>query len=178
MGAELRESKDAWRGKVRGLTEEEMERFLEGGINMVLACLKPDGSPYVTICWQEWRDGHFWVIPRQRSRWAEYLKSDPRVSCVVEDPSTMEKVLVPTGRAEVVEEPNIGGRWVEIATRMTYRYLGENGPKYLEPTLNQPRWLFRIEPLKLRTWQGVGWAPHYWVEGTGGPSYEEAFSLV
>src|SRR5919197_463970 len=99
MAGELRESKETWRGKVRGMTEEEMEQFLERGVNMMLACLKPDGSPYVTICWQEWRDGSFWVIPRQRSRWAEYLKADPRVSCVVEDPTTMEKVLVPDGRA-------------------------------------------------------------------------------
>ena len=110
MAGELRESKETWRGKVRGMTEEEMEQFLERGVNMMLACLKPDGSPYITICWQEWRDGSFWVIPRQRSRWAEYLKADPRVSCVVEDPTTMEKVLVPDGRAELLEEPNIGGR--------------------------------------------------------------------
>jgi hypothetical protein len=97
---------------------------------------------------------------------------------VVEDPQTLEKVLVSDGRAELVEEPNIGGRWVDVATRMSYRYLGENGPKYLEPTLNQPRWLFRLTPSKVRTWQGVGWAPHYWVESTGGPTYEEAFGLA
>jgi len=57
---------------------------------------------------------------------------------------------------------------------MSLRYLGENGPTYLIPTLNQPRWLFRIDPAKMQTWQGVGWARRFWVEGTGGPSYEEA----
>jgi nitroimidazol reductase NimA-like FMN-containing flavoprotein (pyridoxamine 5'-phosphate oxidase superfamily) len=178
MTDELKESKETWRGKVRGMTTEETDEFLERGLSMHLACLRPDGSPYVTITWHEWRDGAFWVVPRQRSRWAEYLKADPRVSCVVEDPQTLEKVLVSEGRAELVEEPNIGGRWVEVATRMSYRYLGENGPKYLEPTLNQPRWLFKLTPVKVRTWQGVGWAPQYWVEGTGGPSYEEAFGFA
>lgn len=178
MAQEQSESKEAWRGKVRGMTPAERDAFLEQGLSMHLACVRPDGSPYVTITWHEWRNGTFWVIPRQRSRWAAYLKDDPRVSCVVEDPKTLEKVLVSRGRAELIEEPNIGGQWVEIATRMTYRYLGENGPKYLEPTLNQPRWLFRITPERIRTWQGVGWAPHYWVEGTGGPSYEEAFGLA
>src|SRR6266508_3450918 len=148
MAEKLRESKQAWRGKVRGMTAEEMEAFLERGLSMYLACLTADGSPYVTICWHEWRDGAFWVIPRQRSRWARYLQHDPRVSCVVEDSKTLEKVHVSEGRAELVEEPNIGGRWVEIATRMSYRYLGENGPKYLEPTLQQPRWLFKITPEK------------------------------
>ncbi|TML70590.1 MAG: hypothetical protein E6G14_04735 [Actinobacteria bacterium] len=178
MSQELKESKDTWRGKVRGMTEGEIDAFLEEPVNATLACLKPDGSPYVAICWQEWRDGAFWVIPRQRSRWAEYLKADPRVSLVIEKPSTMQKVHVPDGRAELVEEPNVGGKWTEIATRMSYRYLGENGPKYLEPTLNQPRWLFKIAPRTVKSWQGVGWARRYWVEGTGGPSYEEAFGLA
>src|SRR2546427_176194 len=101
MSQELKESKDTWRGKVRGMTEGEIDAFLEEPVNATLACLKPDGSPYVAICWQEWRDGAFWVIPRQRSRWAEYLKADPRVSLVIEKPSTMQKVHVPDGRAEL-----------------------------------------------------------------------------
>ena len=63
---------DSWRGKVRGMTSDEVEDFLKQGINMYLACLDQDGDPYITVCWHEWRDGHFWVIPRQRSRWAEY----------------------------------------------------------------------------------------------------------
>ena len=79
MAQKLTESKDAWRGKVRGMTPGEMEEFLERGLTMHLACLTPDGLPYVTICWHEWRDGAFWVIPRQRSRWARYLQGDPRV---------------------------------------------------------------------------------------------------
>ena len=82
------------------------------------------------------------------------------------------------GKAELVERPNVGGEWVPIATRMSYRYLGENGPTYLESTMKQPRWLFRIKPESFETWQGVGWARRYWVEETGGPSYEEAHASV
>ena len=168
---------ETWRGKVRGMTAEEVDEFLALGINMYLACLMPDGSPYVTVCWHEWQDGYFWVIPRERSRWAEYLANDPRVSVVVEQSNTLAKVRC-RGHAELVERPNIGGQWVPIATRMSYRYLGENGPKYLEPTLRQPRWLFRIEPEAFETWQGVGWARRYWVEDTGGATYEEAHASV
>jgi hypothetical protein len=169
----MTETGDTWRGKVRPMTAEEVEEFLSLGINMYLACLTPDGSPYVTVCWHEWQDGYFWVIPRQRSRWADYLAHDPRVSLVVEQPKTLAKVRC-RGQAELVERPNIGGQWVPIATRMSYRYLGDNGPKYLEPTLRQPRWLFRIKPDAFETWQGVGWARRYWVESTGGATYEEA----
>jgi nitroimidazol reductase NimA-like FMN-containing flavoprotein (pyridoxamine 5'-phosphate oxidase superfamily) len=156
---------------------EEMERFLEQGVTMHLACLQADGRPYVTVCWHEWRDGSFWVVPRQRSEWATCLKNDPRVSFVVDHEKTLEKVWG-EGLAELVEEPNIGGQWVAVAERMSYRYLGENGPTYLVSTLQQPRWLFRIKPTKVKTWQGVGWAPKYWVEGTGGPTYEEAHASV
>ena len=72
--------------------------------------------------------------------------------------------------------PPFLGEWVDVATRMSLRYLGEDGPKYLGPTLNQPRWLFRFRPSNVQTWQGVGWARRYWVEDTGGPTYEEAHS--
>ena len=166
-------AESAWRGKLGGMSEEEREGFLARGRPMRLACLKPDGSPYIAVCWHDWHDGYFWLVLRQRSRWAEFLKHDGRLSFVIDDEKTMEKVMG-DGVAELVERPNVGGKWVEVATRMALRYLGEDGPKYLMPTLNQPRWLFRFRPSNVQTWQGVGWARRYWVEETGGPTYEEA----
>ena len=47
-------------------------------------------------------------------------------------------------------------------------------PEYLTGTINQPRWLIKVVPTEITTWQGVGWARRYWVEGTGGASYAEA----
>jgi hypothetical protein len=44
---------------------------------------------------------------------------------------------------------------------MSLRYLGELGPKYLEPTLVEPRWLLFVRPLRMTTWQGVDWAARY-----------------
>ena len=58
------------------------------------------------------------------------------------------------GTAEVVAQPNVGGKWVAIARRMALRYLGEDGPKYLEPTMKDPRWLIFIRPRTLKSWQG------------------------
>src|SRR4030088_82727 len=101
-GGSMTETEETWRGKVRGMTPEEVEAFLGGNINMYLACIAPDGDPYITVCWHEWRDGYFWVIPRQRSRWAEYLVENPRVSFVVEQPKTLGKVLG-SGEAELIE---------------------------------------------------------------------------
>jgi hypothetical protein len=166
-------SESAWRGKVGGMSDEEREAFLARGLAMRVACLEPEGWPYIAVCWHDWHDGRFWLVPRQRSRWAELLERDGRLSFVVDDATTMEKVIG-KGVAELVERPNVGGQWVEVATRMAVRYLGPDGPKYLTPTLHQPRWLFGFEPTDEKTWQGVGWARRYWVEDTGGPTYEEA----
>jgi len=91
----------------------------------------------------------------------------------VDDDQTMEKIIC-EGVAELVEENVVEGKWVGIAEKMAVRYLGPDGPTYLVPTLNQPRWLFRLRPTKLRSWQGVGWAKSYWVNSTGGPSWEAA----
>lgn len=65
------------------------------------------------------------------------------------------------GDAELIEEPNTGGRWVEIGREMAFRYRGEAGLKYLEASLNEPRWLFLVRPAKITTWHGGGWAEKY-----------------
>lgn len=164
-----------WRGKLGPMSDDEREAFLAKDYVMRLACLKADGSPYITVCWQDWHDGYFWLVPRQRSRWAELLERDGRLAFVIDDDKSMEKVTG-DGIAELVERPNVGGQWIEVARRMAVRYLGPDGPTYLTPTLNQPRWLFRFRPTNVKTWQGVGWAKRYWVEDSGGPTYEEAHS--
>lgn len=169
----MSESTQEFRGKIGGMSEEEMTTFLERGVCARVACLDLEGNPYVTVVWHEWRDGAFWFVGRQRASWCEYLAKDGRMSLVIDVPNTLEKVWC-TGVAEVVEEPNVGGAWVSIAERMSVRYLGPDGPSYLTPTMNQPRWLFKATPTELQTWQGAAWARRYWVDGSDGPSYDEA----
>ena len=142
------------------MSQPELEEFLAGGVICRLSCMDEDGWPYVVPVWFEYSDGGFYVIPRERSAWARHLQRDGRVSLCIDERDPLRKVQV-KGQAQVVEEPNVGGRWVQIANRMSYRYLGEHGPDYLVPTLNEPRWLLFIRPLKLTTWQGVDWAPRY-----------------
>jgi hypothetical protein len=166
-------SDSTWRGKVGPMSHEEQEAFLARGLPMRIACLDEDGWPYVAVCWHDWHDDVFWLVPRQRSRWGELLERDGRLSFVVDDATSLEKVIG-RGAAELVDKPTVAGEWVEVATRMAVRYLGPDGAKYLTPTLHQPRWLFRFAPEDVKTWQGVGWARRYWVEDTGGPSYEQA----
>ena len=75
--------------------------------------------------------------------------------------SVLRVSVLVKGEAEVIEEPNLGGRWVEIARRMSVRYLGEHGPDYLQPTLTEPRWLLFVRPITIKTWQGVDWPEKY-----------------
>jgi hypothetical protein len=123
-----------------------------------LGCLDDDGYPYVVPVWFTHADGGFYIIPRERSAWAQYLRRDDRASLCIDDAQS-RRVLV-KGRAELIEEPNVGGRWVAIAREMSLRYMGERGPDYLAQTLNEPRWLFFLRPERTTTWTG-GWAKRY-----------------
>ena len=116
-------AQSAWRGKIGGMSEDEKEAFLALGMPMRLACVKPDGSPYIAVCWHDWHEGYFWLVPRQRSRWAEFLENDGRLAFVIDNAQTMEKVIG-DGLAELIEKPNVGGAWMSVATRMALRYLG------------------------------------------------------
>jgi len=151
---------ESWRGKIGKLTPEEFEAFLAEPHIARLACVDADGWPYVVPCWHEWDDGGFWVIPREKSAWARHLRRDPRCALTVDESGTQRKVIAQC-TALLVEEPNVGGRWVPIAERMSTRYLGPNGPAYLDPTRDKPRWLFRLVPRSMSTWQGNDWAKRY-----------------
>jgi hypothetical protein len=143
-------SAEGWRGRVGRLDEIEMSTFLAEAHLARLACLD-----------DEWDGSSFWVIPREKSAWAHYLANDSRCAISVDEAEGLRKVVARC-TTHMVEEPNTGGQWVSIAERMSTRYLGENGPKYLEPTLDKPRWLVcRLDPVKVQTWQGVDWAARY-----------------
>lgn len=152
---------EEWRGKIGKLNEQEMAEFLSGNTFCRLGCLDQEGWPYVVPCWYEYSDGGFYIIPRARSAWARNIQRDRRVFLCIDESTIFNRRVLVKGEADVLEEPNLGGRWVEIARRMSVRYLGEHGPDYLEPTLVEPRWLLFVKPLKVTTWQGVDWPQRY-----------------
>jgi nitroimidazol reductase NimA-like FMN-containing flavoprotein (pyridoxamine 5'-phosphate oxidase superfamily) len=154
-------NKEEWRGKIGKLTEEEMNAFLAGNPFCRLGCIDADGWPYVVPCWFEYSDGGYYIIPRERSAWARYIQRNPKVFLCIDDSTVYNVRVLVKGEATVLEEPNVGGKWVEIARRMSVRYLGEHGPDYLEPTMVEPRWLLFVKPLKTMTWQGVQWPERY-----------------
>ena len=106
-----------FRGRLGGLDDNEFEQFLDGDYLARVACLTPDGAPYVIPLWYQWDGAAMWLVGRQRAVWCEYMKNDPRVSLVVDAPHSepdesgrsmeIPKVIM-QGNAEVVEEPNVG----------------------------------------------------------------------
>lgn len=151
---------ESWRGKVGKMNQEEIEAFLGTDVLCRMACHEDEGWPVVVPVWFQYKDGGYYIIPRERSAWATFLKNDPRCFLDMDESPSLRKVLV-KGEAVCIEEPCVGGKWVAIAEEMSIRYLGPNGPKYLEPTLNEPRWLFFVKPVKTTTWQGVDWPARY-----------------
>jgi len=152
---------ETWRGKIGKLSEQEMLEFLGGAPFCRLGCHDDEGWPYVVPCWFEYKDGGFYIVPRARSVWARYVQNDGRVFLCIDESDMYNRRVLVKGTAKVLEEPNLGGKWVDVARRMSLRYLGEHGPDYLQPTMVEPRWLLFVNPHKITTWQGVDWHQRY-----------------
>ncbi len=178
---------DGWRGKIGAMEPDRRDFYLEGGALVRISAVNDEGFPHVVPAWYHWDGTAFYFVLRERSEIATLLTRNPHVGLVIDEGSVkdeeknrffeMPKVFA-QGMAEVIEEPNIGGTWVEYASKMAVRYLGPNGPEYITASINQPRWLFRVEPTVLKTWEGTGWAKKYWVENEQSISYDEAHGLA
>jgi PPOX class probable F420-dependent enzyme len=157
------ESSAAWRGKVGYMDTQEVDDFLAEGNLARLAVLDDNGWPYIQPIWYQWDPEQqvFWIVARQKSVWATFLKNDGRAALSIDGNTKPYKKVSVQGTAEIVEEPNVGGQWVPMAEKMAGRYLGENGADYIVPTLDKPRWLIKITPTTMTTWQGVDWHPRY-----------------
>jgi PPOX class probable F420-dependent enzyme len=159
------ESDTSWMGKNSTLSKSEVDEFLQRPVVARVGTIQPDGWPYVVPVWQQWDGEAMWIVPREKSAFVRNLSEEPRVSISValeEAPYTRVQLQ---GTAEIVEGPvdSQGGaaQWVSIARNMARRYLGQHGPEYLESTMDRPRYLIRIRPVKLRTWEGVEWHKKY-----------------
>jgi general stress protein 26 len=135
------------------MDESQLAEFLARGDLCRISCLDENGWPYSAPVWHAYEEGGLYLVGQGKARWAKYMARNPRVFACIDTLDPVAKVLI-KGNAEIVEEPNIGGKWVEIARRMAVRYLGEDGPKYLEPTMNVPRWLIFIRPESIKSWIG------------------------
>ena len=153
----------------RGLTAAEIDDLLGKAIVSRLATVQPDGAPYVVPIWHFWDGAALWVIPRARSAFVKHIQSMSRVCSYrarTTDPGHARVSIA--GTAHIVDGPSkMTGRALEIAREMGNRYLGPVGAKYIGHTLDRPRYLVRIDPVKITSWQGGEWHPRYISQDSG-----------
>ena len=164
-------SEESWRGKVGKLSQQDIDRFLEEPNLARVACLDATGWPYAIPCWYQWDGKSIWLVARAKSKWAHFLVAEARCAVTIDESSAaddqqakgagVQRNFAAQCNAVIVEEPNVGWRWVEIARQMALRYYGANGPSYLEPTMSWKRWLIRLDPVETWTWQGIAWPKRY-----------------
>jgi hypothetical protein len=156
--------------KSRGMSIHELNEFLQGPWIAKIACLKPDGSPYIAAMWYHWDGVAFWIVARARSEWAHFLALDPRVHLMVDDPNPPLSKVLCEGTAVIVEA-GVGpyldtgemSIWNKIGTYHTGpRYLGDRSNDYRGPKNVEPCWTIKVVPRKITTvkW-GFQWSKHY-----------------
>ena len=138
-----KESDESWRGKIGKMSADEVDAFLNEPFLARVACLDDNEWPYVVPCWYQWDGAALWVVPRARSAWALHLEARPRCAVTIDESSAadrdtekgVQRRFLAQCEAAIVERPNVGGRWVQVARDMSIRYYGENVDDGLNPRL-------------------------------------------
>ncbi len=156
------------------LSAEELDAFLAHPLLLKLACLRPDGWPYVVPLWYAWHGGRLYVVGRERAVWVQYLRAEPRVGVLVDEEAARHRRVQMTALARVVEGPvplaGRSDRWRAIGAVLQQKYMGsERGQAYAQLTASRPRVLVEIEPVQTTTWRGGPWHPRYYAPEPGPP---------
>lgn len=129
------------------LNPTDMERFLAGRRNAVVATNRTDGPPQLTSVWYRWTGEVFHVSTiRTRAKYAN-LRRDARVTLCIDDPVAFRSVVV-QGRAEILED-DIWDATQSIAERYIDRPFVE---RLMTRIRTQPRVLLVIHPDKWLSW--------------------------
>ena len=111
--------------------------------------------------WYQWADGGYYIIPRARSAWAKYMAE--RRSCLYLH--RLASATLPQGPDQGRRRAGRGAKRRRALGRNRHRDVPplprRKRPKYLEPTLDEPRWLFFVKPKKVYSWEGANWARRY-----------------
>lgn len=126
-----------------------LEEFLERPNLGILATLRKDGSPHLTVVWYEYENGEVRIsVTDTRVKYKHVLR-DPRVSLAVTANEQPYKQVVFEGKAQVTSE---GGP--ELIRRLALRYDGEvEGTKYADYTINKDtRLVLSFKPERIMSW--------------------------
>ena len=151
--------------KIGALTDAEVAAFLAEAWNGRLATVAPDGWPYVAPVWYEFDGTAVLIVGRERARWLAHIRTNPRVAFHVADDVHRAHTRVQVQATAVVLDgpiaPSASPGLLELTYRLSRRYLGPEGPRYAQRTIDRPRVLVRLEPVTWTTWTGPEWHPRY-----------------
>ena len=135
------------------MTDEEITRFLEGSRTMTMATLGADGVPHLVAMWFAVLDGQVWFETKAKSQKAVNLRRDERITCLVEDGLTYDKLrgVSIEGKGVVVDDPD--DLW-RVGVSIWERY---NGPyteevKPLVEFMLHKRVAVRVDVDRIRSW--------------------------
>ena len=156
------------------LSPSELDEFLSPPRLLKLACLRPDGWPYVIPLWYAWHERKLYVVGRERAAWVEFIRANERVGVLIDEEERRHRRVQITAIARVIEGPTLregrSERWREIGRSLTARYMADDfGQAYAQLTAGRPRVLVEIEPLQVTTWRGGPWHRRYYADPTAGP---------
>jgi nitroimidazol reductase NimA-like FMN-containing flavoprotein (pyridoxamine 5'-phosphate oxidase superfamily) len=156
------------------LSPAELDEFLREPRLLKLACLRPDGWPYLVPLWFAWHEGRIYVVGRERAAWVEFIRAQERVGVLIDEEERRHRRVQMTAIARVVEGPvtseGRSERWQQIGRALTARYMAdESGRAYAELTAARPRVLVEIEPVQVATWRGGPWHRRYYADPEAAP---------
>lgn len=126
-----------------------LEEFLKRPNLGILATLRKNGTPHLTVVWYEYSDGEIRIsITDTRVKYKHVLR-DPRVALAVTTPEQPYKEVVFEGKAQVTKE---GGP--ELIRRLAIHYDGEvEGNKYADYTIGKDnRLVLHFKPERIMAW--------------------------
>jgi len=135
------------------MSDAEIGDYLQRSRTMNLATLGEDGHPHLVAMWYAWIDGEIWFETKAKSQKAVNLRRDPRVTCLVEDGLTYDRLrgVSVEGRAEIVDDADALWRvGVSIWERYNGPYSEEVRP-LVEVMLNK-RVAIRVDARRIRSW--------------------------
>ena len=144
------------------LAPEQLDQLLREPINARLGTVTPEGYPYVVPIWTEYDGRAVWLVSLARSRHAQNILANPKVSIsIARDTSDLTRAVI-LGRAEAVQGPGpLNGRMLEVALSMCRRYTGADTDPYSAESKAWPRCLFRVIPEQITSWGGAVHHPRY-----------------
>jgi len=135
------------------MSDAEIAGFLERSRIMTLATLGASGLPHLTAMWYGLLDGEIWFETKAKSQKAVNLRSDPRVTCLVEAGDTYDALrgVSIEGHAEITDDYNALFRvGVSVWERYTGPYTEELRPA-IDAILHK-RVAIRVVPTRIRSW--------------------------